>query len=135
MDNVLWYSLLSYRSLQSFAWLPRVSLVLQIGTSVMACALQSVDLLLIAWDQACAQLERAEASYEKIGGVKRPTHRLRCCGNIGKYESSSHPAKCFMGSCCQFCSNGIGSIGKSCCSWAVMPKPRIRCLHGRCLLM
>ncbi|KAK9864060.1 hypothetical protein WJX84_009179 [Apatococcus fuscideae] len=43
---------------------------------------KSVDLLLMSWDKACARLERAEAAYEKIGGVKRPTHRLRCCGSI-----------------------------------------------------
>ena len=64
-----------------------------------SCALQSVDLLLIAWDQACAQLERAEAFYEKIGGVKRPTHRLRCCGNVGKPGSGRNPAKYSSGVC------------------------------------
>ena len=44
---------------------------------------QEVDLLLLQWNIAYMQLERAETSFEAAGLLKRPEHNLRCCGCTG----------------------------------------------------
>ena len=45
--------------------------------------LQEVDLLLMQWDIAYMQLEKAETTFEDSELLERPEHNLRCCGCTG----------------------------------------------------
>ncbi|KAL0050237.1 hypothetical protein WJX82_006955 [Trebouxia sp. C0006] len=44
---------------------------------------KEVDLLLMQWDIAYMQLEKAETTFEAAGLLERPEHNLRCCGCSG----------------------------------------------------
>ena len=67
---------------------------------MLCCTVQEVDLLLLQWNVAYMQLERAETTYEAAGLLKRPEHNLRCCGCTGLHLNS-HSFPSILGRPCQ----------------------------------